>query len=183
MPKFSNRTQIEDFVVAVVQDQATVTFSTSGGSFSVPLTPLTQKIYVEDNHPYVIEYDNSSHVLSGVFAPDGSTIYRISDDQVRTVSHSVEHLSRVVKNGVPLELADAIETMMSYTSETFKERFKNLPEDYLNIYYIYEVKVSYLASNPPTPYLFDPTPNELAHALALSMVDSPTYPPLILKAS
>lgn len=183
MPTYSNRITSEAFVSFVSLGDEIVSFDTNIGSFAVPNTPLTRKIYVEDDFPYILEFNAYNNILCGITAPDGKILYRISDRQVEITSRSPEYLSILQKDGVPLPLNESIEHMMSIIASVFIERLKNLPQDYLNLYYIYELKVSYLASTTEESPIFDPTPSEKAHALALISTRTSDYPPLVQKTS
>lgn len=180
MPKFSNRASKSVLVHDVVFGEATVTLLTSDGSFTVPRNVLTERIGPED-FEYIIEYSILNNVLTGVTDPDGTILFRIDDNQATVAGRDPVFLSKVIKNGFEVPLEEVIEPMMAQISPALLERIKNLPEDYLKLYFAYEVKISYLASNPEKPYLFDPTPMEKMHAIALKTSNSSEYPPLFMK--
>lgn len=182
MPNYSNRATKEVLVHSVVFDEATVTFTSSGGSFVVPRNVLTERIS-EDDHEYTIEYYIPNNILTGITSPDGTILYRIDNNQVKILGRDPVFLSKVMKNGFEVPLESVIEPLMAEISPTLLERIKILPDEYLSTYFAYEVKISYLASNPAQPYLFDPTPMEKMHAIALKSSNSSEYPPLIMKNS
>lgn len=181
MQRFSNRTTFKTFIRSVIFGETTVTLETDDGSFVVPQTSLTLKIADDPQFPYILEYDNSTKLLCGVISPEEAVLYRLNDDQVRQVSQSVEHLSRLTLNGLSLDINEALPLMMDNLEEIYVERLRRLPELYLNEYYVYEVKVSYLASNLGKPVVFDTTPQEMMHSMALVTSQSPSYPPFVQK--
>ena len=181
MPAYNNRVLEESLITKVVFNDDSVEIATDFGEFSLPSNVLTQKIYESLDFTYTLEFDVRSAVLCGVFSPEGSTLYRIDDNDVRRVSNSAQHLSRITKNGGTMPLDSALEEMMSALKPRFLDRLKSLPQEYLNEYYVYEVKISYLASTRDENLIFDPTPSEKAHALALSLVEPEDFPPLVQK--
>lgn len=181
MPVYSNRVTEESLIPKAVFNDDSVEIATDFGEFILPSNVLTQKIYESLDFTYTLEFDVRSAVLCGVFSPEGATLYRIDDNEVRRVSNSAQHLSRIIKNGKTVPLDSALEKMMSALKPQFLERLKSLPQEYLNEYYVYEVKISYLASTQDEDLIFDPTPSEKAHALALSLIESDDFPPLVQK--
>lgn len=181
MPTYSNRILKEAYVESAVLGDSSIWLTTSIGAYVVPETVLTSKIFPEEDFAYKFEFDALTYVLTGVFSPDGRSLYRLDDRLSSIAASSPDHLSTLQKNGERLNPGETIEYMMKNISPFLIERLKTLPQEYLNEYYMYEVKVSYLASTSDEIFIFDPTPSEMAHAFALSNAKSTKYPPLVPK--
>lgn len=182
MQKFSNRVTQPHLVshVSRTEDDQFVLFTTNIGTYMVPATPLTVNMYEDDQYPYVLEFFGPTNVLTGITAPDDRTLFRINDSQAQVLSRTPVFASQMFKNGVPLPLDQTLPLLLEEVDPPFMERLKVLPEEYLVDYYVYETKVSYLASRPNKPYIFDATPNEMMHAMSLQFVDPITVPGFLL---
>lgn len=179
MPYFTNRYTRKALVTQVLFFENHLEIETTIGKIGIHKDQSTERIAVDMENPYLIEFDLSHNMLTGLIGPDNTIYFKLNDIQIAKQALTVEFSSKITKDREKVNPEDVLEDMMRHISEPLQERFSKLNPDYLDKYYIYEVKVSYLASNPPKPYLFDPTPDETNKALALWSFQSADYPPLL----
>jgi len=177
--RFTNRFTITQPIDEVYFEDTSVFVTIGETSYALPYNTLTSRISADPDIPYEVEYHTPTMLLSALREPGLSYLYRIPDDQLFILGRSPAYVNRLFLDGRTLDTSLVAEDMIKFTNEEYMTRIRSLPSSYMEKYFIYELKVSYLASSPPKPYLFDPTQQELSAAVALSLDDNAGYLPLI----